>query len=228
MNPPVGKSGPCTCFSKSASVACGLFTSVMQASMISVRLCGGMLVAMPTAMPLEPFTSRLGMRVGSTTGSTVSLIEVRDEIHRVFVDVGQQLLGDIGHARFGVPVSRRRIAIDRPKVALAINQRIAQRKRLRHADHRVVNRGIAVGVIIAEHLTDYLGALHMLAVVQQSHVVHGVQNAAMHRLQAVAHIGQRAPDDDRHRVVEIRTPHLLFNVDGLNIFVGAAAVRRQW
>ncbi len=44
----------------------------MQASMISVRLCGGMFVAIPTAIPLEPFTSRLGMRVGSTTGSTVS------------------------------------------------------------------------------------------------------------------------------------------------------------
>jgi hypothetical protein len=28
-----------------------------------------MLVAMPTAMPLEPFTSRLGTRDGSTVGS---------------------------------------------------------------------------------------------------------------------------------------------------------------
>ena len=41
----------------------------MQASMTSPRLCGGMLVAMPTAMPPEPFTSRLGNLAGSTTGS---------------------------------------------------------------------------------------------------------------------------------------------------------------
>jgi len=41
-----------------------LFTSVMVASMISVRLCGGMFVAMPTAIPFDPFTSRLGMREG--------------------------------------------------------------------------------------------------------------------------------------------------------------------
>ena len=35
----------------------------------SRRLCGGILVAMPTAIPSEPLTSRLGNRLGSTTGS---------------------------------------------------------------------------------------------------------------------------------------------------------------
>ena len=32
-------------------------------------LCGGMLVAMPTAMPDEPLASRFGNAAGSTTGS---------------------------------------------------------------------------------------------------------------------------------------------------------------
>ena len=41
----------------------------MQASTTSPRLCGGMLVAMPTAMPADPLTSRLGTRDGSTVGS---------------------------------------------------------------------------------------------------------------------------------------------------------------
>jgi DNA gyrase subunit A len=40
-----------------------------QASTTSRRLCGGMFVAMPTAMPALPFTSRFGKRAGSTTGS---------------------------------------------------------------------------------------------------------------------------------------------------------------
>ena len=40
-----------------------------QASTTSDRLCGGMLVAMPTAMPEEPFSSRFGTRDGSTVGS---------------------------------------------------------------------------------------------------------------------------------------------------------------
>ena len=36
--------------------------------MVSRRLCGGMFVAKPTAMPDEPFSSRFGTRVGSTSG----------------------------------------------------------------------------------------------------------------------------------------------------------------
>ena len=51
--------------------ALGFFTSAMVAFTTSVRLCGGILVAMPTAMPLDPLTIRLGMRVGSTVGSKV-------------------------------------------------------------------------------------------------------------------------------------------------------------
>jgi hypothetical protein len=34
----------------------------------------------------------------------------------------------------------------------------------------------------------------------------------VHGLQPVANIRQRAADDYRHRVVEIRTPHLVFDV----------------
>ena len=67
--PLVGKSGPVTCCIRSLSVASGFSSTQMQAFMTSVRLWGGMLVAMPTAMPLEPFTSRFGKRAGRTRGS---------------------------------------------------------------------------------------------------------------------------------------------------------------
>ncbi len=40
-----------------------------QASMTSRRLWGGMLVAIPTAIPEEPLTSRFGKRAGRTVGS---------------------------------------------------------------------------------------------------------------------------------------------------------------
>ena len=42
----------------------------MIASQISRRLCGGTSVAMPTAMPEQPLTSRLGTTPGSTIGSS--------------------------------------------------------------------------------------------------------------------------------------------------------------
>ena len=47
----------------------GLSSWARQASITSPRLCGGMLVAMPTAMPPAPLTRRLGNRAGRTEGS---------------------------------------------------------------------------------------------------------------------------------------------------------------
>jgi hypothetical protein len=38
-------------------------------SITSPRLCGGILVAMPTAIPPAPLTSMLGNRAGRTVGS---------------------------------------------------------------------------------------------------------------------------------------------------------------
>src|SRR5678809_1450292 len=52
----------------------------------------------------------------------------------------------------------------------------------------------------------------------------------VHRLQSVTHVRQSAPDDHRHRVVEIRPPHLLFNVDRLyvsRVRAAAIAARRR-
>ena len=70
MMPPVGKSGP-GMYSISSSMSIdGLSIIAISASTTSPRLCGGMLVAMPTAMPAEPLTSRFGKRVGITDGSS--------------------------------------------------------------------------------------------------------------------------------------------------------------
>ena len=46
-----------------------LSINLRQASVTSVGLCGGIFVAIPTAMPEEPFTNKVGTRVGNTEGS---------------------------------------------------------------------------------------------------------------------------------------------------------------
>ena len=69
MIPAVGKSGAGTMSISSSTVVSGLSRSARQAFETSVRLCGGMLVAIPTAMPDEPLMSRFGSRAGSTDGS---------------------------------------------------------------------------------------------------------------------------------------------------------------
>ena len=71
MTPPVGKSGPFMAFCSSSNGVEGLSISMQIPSMSSPRLCGGMLVVMPTAMPVEPFINRVGRADGRTTGSVV-------------------------------------------------------------------------------------------------------------------------------------------------------------
>jgi hypothetical protein len=45
-----------------------LSITAKQASTTSPKLCGGIFVAMPTAIPDEPLTNKLGTRVGRTLG----------------------------------------------------------------------------------------------------------------------------------------------------------------
>ena len=65
----------------------------IQALMTSVRLWGGMLVAIPTAMPADPLTSRLGNqmcirdslkenRVGITVGKKLGKAVTRNRVRR--------------------------------------------------------------------------------------------------------------------------------------------------
>ena len=70
ISAPVGRSGPGISFSRSLSVASGSSSSFTQALATSRRLCGGMSVAMPTAMPVAPLRSTFGRRAGSSAGSS--------------------------------------------------------------------------------------------------------------------------------------------------------------
>ena len=53
----------------SSTVVSGLSMSISTPSMTSRMLWGGMFVAMPTAMPADPFTKSWGNFDGSTDGS---------------------------------------------------------------------------------------------------------------------------------------------------------------
>ena len=67
--PPVGKSGPCVNSISSSIVISGLSINATVELIISVKLCGGIFVAIPTAIPSDPFTSKFGITVGKTVGS---------------------------------------------------------------------------------------------------------------------------------------------------------------
>ncbi len=62
--PPVGKSGPLTILIKSSTGASLFFIIWIKPSIISFRLCGGILVAIPTAIPDVPFRRMFGILDG--------------------------------------------------------------------------------------------------------------------------------------------------------------------
>ena len=204
--PPVGKSGPfdvawhsCAMVSSSRSASIILMSAVQT----SPRLCGGMFVAMPTAMPVAPLTSRFGMRAGSTTGSVLRAVVVGPERDGVLIDLGEHLVADAREPAFRVAHRRGAVAVERAEVAGAVDERIAQRERLRHADERLVERRVAVRVVVAHHVADDLRALAVLGVGREVLLPHRVEDAALDGLQAVADVRQRARRDDRQRVVQI-------------------------
>ncbi len=146
-------------------------------------------------------------------GLVLRAVEVGNEVDGVLVDIGQHPFRQPRQAAFGVAVGGRRIAVDRAEVALAVDQRIAHAPRLRHPHQRVVHGAVAVRMVAFEHFADHAGALGVAAVGEQSLAEHRDQDSAMDRLEPVAHVGQRAPDIHRHRVVQVGLAHVVFDIE---------------
>jgi hypothetical protein len=147
-------------------------------------------------------------------GLLLGAVVVGREVDGFLVDVGQHLVRDLRQADLGVAHRRGVVAVDAAEVALAVDQHVAQLKVLRHAHDGVVHRRVAVRVVLADHVADDARALLVGPVPVVVQLVHREQHAPVHRLEAVARIGQGAADDHAHRVVEVRAPHLLFEADG--------------
>ena len=84
-------------------------------------------------------------------------VVIRAEVHGVFGQTFHQRLGNRGQARFGIAAGGRVIAVDVAKVALAVDQGITHVEILRQARHRVINRGVAMRVIVPHHIARNLG-----------------------------------------------------------------------
>ena len=124
-------------------------------------------------------------------------VVVRAELDGILVDAFEDQRRRFRHARFGVALGRRVIAVDVAEVALPVDERITHGKILGEPRQRVVDRLVAVRVIVAHHLADDLGAFDVAAFGIEPKLPHGVKDAAMYGLQAVAHIGERPVHDRR-------------------------------
>ena len=157
-------------------------------------------------------------------------VVVRNEVDRLLVEVREQLVGNACHPDLGVAHRGRRIAVHGAEVALAVDEHLAHRERLGHPHDRVVDRGLAVGVVLADDVADHAGGLLVRPVPVGAELVHRVENAPVHRLQAVPHVRQGTPHDDAHRVIEVGLPELLLDVyvaDFLGKFSHGSRTRRR-
>jgi hypothetical protein len=130
-------------------------------------------------------------------------VVVRPEHDGVLIDLRQHLVADPRQTALGVAHRRGVVAIERSEVARSVDERIAQRERLRHADERLVQRRVAVGMVVAHHVANDLRALAMLRVGRQVLLPHRVEDAALDGFHPVAHVRQRARSDHGERVVQI-------------------------
>ena len=141
----------------------------------------------------------VGKQIGEQAGEYLRLllfpIVGRNELDRAFVEPLHQPQRGLRQPRFGVPIGGGVIAIDIAEVALAFDQRISQREILREADHRIVDAGIAVGVILADHIPHYACGFLERAGRVELQLAHRPQQAAMHGLQPVAKVRQRSCGD---------------------------------
>ena len=143
---------------------------------------------------------------------SLGTVVVRNEIDGVLVDVCQQFAGDARHPDFGVAHGGRRVAVHGTEVALPVHQQVAHRERLGHAHDGVVDRRVAVRVVLADDVADDAGGLLVGLGVVVAQFPHGVQDPPVHGLQAVPHVRQGATHDDAHGVVQIGLTHLVFEV----------------
>ena len=136
------------------------------------------------------------------------------EVDGVLVEILKQRHRRLRQSRLGIAHRRRGIGVHRTEIALAVDQHQPHRPVLREAGERVVDRAVAVRVVIAHHVADDLRRLAIGTAGDEAAFLRGEEDAAVDGLQAVAHVGQRARDDDRHRIIEIaRGLHLVDDVD---------------
>ena len=223
---PVGKSGPRTCSISPSVVIAGSAMNARQAAMHFAEIVRRDVGRHADRDSAGAVDQQIGEARGQDLRLALRRVVIGREVDRVLVGVAEQEIGDLGEPRFGVAHRRGRIGVHRAEIALAVDQRHAHRPALRHPGERVVDRAVAVRVIFTHDVADDAARLAVGAAGDIAGFLAGVEDAAVDRLQAVADVGQRAADDDRHRVIEVAGLHLLDDGDGGNVAVGFVDRRR--
>ena len=124
---------------------------------------------------------------------------------------------DLGQPRLGVAHGGGVIAVDIAEIALPLDERVALREILRHAHQRVVDRLVAMRMVLTHHVADDAGAFLRRRFRIEPQQPHGMQDAPVNRLQPVARIRQRPVHDGRQRIGEIALFQRILEIDVLDL-----------
>ena len=119
---------------------------------------------------------------GKHGGLLLGLVEVRDEIYGVFIDVRQHLHGNLAQAGLGITHGRRPVPVLGSEVSMAVHQRIAGRPVLGHIDQGSVDGAVSMGVVFTHGIADDTGAFSVRLIRTVVQLDHGVKNPSLHRL----------------------------------------------
>ena len=155
-------------------------------------------------------------------GLLTGLVKVGVPIHRVFFDVAEHFASHLGHAGLRVSVGGRGVAVHSTEVTVTVDELIAHGEALCQTDKSIVHAGVTMGMVTTQHITNGGNALTVGLIIGEAVLVHGVENAAVDGLQAIADIGQGATHDDGHRVLDVGGLHLLYKLALDDFLLGIA------
>ena len=112
------------------------------------------------------------------------------EVDGVLPDPLEEVVGQLGEPALGVPGGARWV-VDAAEVALRVDEEMTHGEVLSHPDQGVVDRRVAVGVVVPHDVADDLGALAVRRARGDVVLEHRVDDPPLHRLETVADIGQR-------------------------------------
>ena len=131
---------------------------------------------------LAAVDQQVGEARGQRLGLGERFVVVGLPVDGVLLQVTQELHGGLCQAALGVTHGGGAVAVDVAEIAVTVNERRAHGEPLCQADHCLIDRGVAVRMVLTDNFADRPGRLLVRTVGVDAALVHCVQDATVHRL----------------------------------------------
>ena len=169
--------------------------------------------------PSASIDQQIWNRGGENGRLLTRVVVVWNEVHRIMVHILHEDGSQGTQTCLSVSHGSRRITFNGTEISLTLDQGFTHRPSLGHVHERRIDRLVTMRMVVTHRLADDLGALEMLTCRHDTEFAHCKKDAALGGLQAIAGIGKRAGNNDRHRVVEKGSRNLHGHINRFYFFV---------